>query len=278
LSFTRPSDLPLAELSDHTNVVFYGHVPNRDLPSEEDLLALRESSLKLVLKLDTEVVEENFDEAELQRLKSRLDQYRDVVEAIFPIDEPYKPGREKKYTETELEALIQRVESVFPEYKIYVNFLHPIYVEDELGYYPGIPENIDIVSIDIFLSYTEDMEAAYKDRIGRNFALIRERAGSRPVFFVGRGWNAADEPETRPTIHQTEWDYELFQEYELMGLGWYFYDDVHPSGTRYGSLHYPDIVEVHREIGRQILSDFPGSDYRVHIPIVHKARAMNSAH
>jgi hypothetical protein len=244
----------LEELNDYTNMITFGHDHANDLPSEKDLQALRKAGLKLVLKLDRRIVEESFDPIELGKLKNRLDQYRDVVKAIYPVDEPYRPNRWKRYTEGELEELIERVKEVFPDYRIYVNFLDPISVAAGLGDYPDIPENIDIVSIDVFLRHHEDVESEYKGRIGRSLSLIREKAGSRPLSLASRGFALANEAKATPlTISQMEWSYELYREYKLIGLAWYFYDDTHPNGNAYGSSHYPEIIEVQREIGQRIL-------------------------
>jgi hypothetical protein len=253
LSFTRPSELPLDELNDYTNVVFFHHDHQDDIPSIEDLEALRQSGLRLVLKLDRDIVEVNFDRAALERLKDRLDQYKDVVEAIYPLDEPYKANRWKTYTEQELEELIRQVKEVFADYTIYVNFYHPSSVAAQLGEYPNVPKNIDIVSVDIYLRHYEDREDDYKQVIGRSLSLIKEKIGSRPLFFASRAFKLASAEGSPLTVSMAEWDYDLFREHELMGLGWYFYDDTGPSGRSYGASHYPEIIEIHKEIGRNIL-------------------------
>jgi hypothetical protein len=251
-SFTRPSDLPLDELKDFTNVIFFHHDYSNDLPSDEDLQALRDAGLKLILKLDKEIVERNFNQAELEKIKGRLNRYKDVVEGIFVVDEPYKPNRWKTYSEDELEALIQRIKGVFPSETIYVNFLHPTDINAQLGYYPDIPQNIDIVSIDIYLRSDVDGEVEYKEHIRKNLSLITEKAGVRPVFYATRGFNLVD-TKNPLTISQIEWDFELFQEFDLLGLGWYFYDDLNPNQNAYGSSHYPEIIKKQKEIGLSIL-------------------------
>jgi len=250
-TFSKISDLPLEELSSYTNFILSKHEVRKDLPSEEDLQRLRESGMKLLLKLDKTIVEEKFDEAELKRLKNRLDEYKDVILAIYPIDEPYKP--KKEYNEDQLRELVQKVKNIFPDYSIYVNFLNPNFVKSQRGYYPDIPDNIDFISIDIYLSYPENEKERYKEMIGKSLSLIKEKAGSRPVFFASKGFGPVDEPTKKPTTYQMEWDYELFLEYDLIGLGWYFYEDTSPGGQSYGSSHYPEIIEKQKEIGKRLL-------------------------
>jgi hypothetical protein len=260
-SFTRPSELPLAELNDYINLITFPQDYEKDLPSIADLQALRDSGLKLILKLDRRIVEVDFDESELVKLRERLDQYPDVVEAIFPVDEPYRAERWKRYSAVELEELVARIKDIFPDYKINVNFLNPTSVAAQLGSYPNVPENIDIVSLDIYLRYHENGEDEYRDRIGQSLSLIKEKAGSRPVYFVSRGFRLVDGGSPL-TASQVEWDYDLFREYGLMGLVWYFYDDADPSGGSFGSSHYPELVEKHKEIGQRILLGTEPGDAR----------------
>jgi hypothetical protein len=252
-AFSSPSDLPLEELKGYTNVVFYHHQYVSDFPSDKDLEALRAAGLKLILKLDKEIVEVDYNEAALEQLRERLDRYEDVVEAIFPVDEPYKPKRWKTYTEDELEELIDTIKGIFPDYKIYVNFLEPAGVAAQLGEYPNIPQNIDIVSTDIYLRPDENSESEYKARVGKSLSLLKERAGTRPVFFATRSFSMAGEQGTPLVPQQVEWDYELLEEYRLIGLGWYFYDDTDRGGSAHGAAHYPEIIANQKEIGQRIL-------------------------
>jgi hypothetical protein len=252
-TFKMPSELPLDELNKYTNVIFVMHDHVNDVPSRGDLQALRDSGLKMILKLDNEIVETKFDEGELRKLKERLDPFMDVVEAIFPVDEPYKP--KKQYTESQLSDIVGDIKEIFPEYRIYVNFLHPSYVKSTLeDTYPEIPSNIDIISFDIYLSYGSDQEGKYKETIQENINILREKAGSRPIFFASKGSGTANDPEKWPTEYQAQWDFDLVQENRLMGLGWYYFDNTAPGGKSFGSSHFPGLIQVHKEIGANILT------------------------
>lgn len=223
--------------------------------------------MKVLLKLDKRVVEEGlhdwtFDEAELRRIKNRIDKYKDVILAIYVVDEPYKI--KKNYTEEYLRDLVQGVKEIFPAYPMYVNFLNPSEVERARGYFPDIPDNIDLISTDIYKSThgdsSEDAKKWYKESIGRGLSIIKEKAGSRPVLFASKGSGPVNDPEKWPATYQMEWDYELFQEYDLIGLAWYFYEYFYEDrqGGSYGSSHYPEIIEKQREIGQRILSQTRG--------------------
>jgi len=251
-TFGKISELPLEELSNYTNVIGSMHEVANGLPDEEDLERLRDFNLKLFLKLDKTVVEESFDEDQLLFLKDKIDRYQDVIYALCPVDEPYKES--KGYSYAYVEEIVQKTKDIFPNYLIHVNFLNPKFIASQNGdVHPGIPENIDIISTDIYFSYPEEQESFYLDMIGQSLEILREEAGERPVFFVSKGSGPVDDSTKFPTDYQAEWDYQLFQEYDLSGLMWYFYNETAPGGANYGSCHFPEVVSKQIEIGQSIL-------------------------
>jgi hypothetical protein len=203
-----------------------------------------------LLKLDRHVVEDQFDEAELRTLKARLDPYRDVILALCVIDEPYRPSRHPPLTEQALDALVAQVEAIFPEYPMYVNFLAPYYIEQVTGEpFPGIPDNIDLISTDIYIHWGKTSgDAEYLMRVSRNLSIILDRAQGRPVFYAAPAYGMIDDEATWPSPHQAYLDYALYREHELEGLGWYFYEELSPGGNAWGASHWPDLLEAHREI------------------------------
>jgi hypothetical protein len=252
-AFAKISTLPLEDLNDYTNFIYSYHAYLADVPNEVDLQALREAGMGVLLKLDKRIVEESFNEAELRRLKTRLDPYKDVVIALCIIDEPYKP--KKAYTEEQLRDLVHSVKAIFPDYVMYVNFLAPYYVEQATGApFPGVPDNIDLISTDIYIHLGQTSgDEEYKMRVGRNLDIILDRAQGRPVFYAAPAYGLVEDETSWPSPHQAQLDYELFIEYGLMGLGWFFYDDMNGESA-YGASHFPDVVEKHIEIGGYIFN------------------------
>lgn len=258
VSFTRIAALPLEELNDYTNFLYVFHSYTAGRPDQADLEALREVGMGIVLKLDKRIVENTFNEAELRALKARIDPYKDVILALCVIDEPYKPSRQPPLTEQELDTLVDKVEAIFPEYTMHVNFLQPAAIRHHNGgVYPGIPENIDLISFDTYYKPLESEEAWYKDLIGKDIAIIKEEAGDRPAFFFSLAFRADYEPppgpDSEPPAYQAQWDYELFVEHSLAGLAWFFYDETTPNGIWYGAAYFPELIVKHREIGQKIL-------------------------
>ena len=247
--------LPLEELNDYTNYIFSYHNYKSDIPGDEGLQALRQAGISVLLKLDRRIVEDSFDAAELKKLKSRLDNYKDVVYAICVIDEPYKP--KKAYTEEQLRELVDKVKSIFPEYPLHVNFLAPYYVEEVTGEpFPNIPDNIDVISTDIYIHLEQTSgDEEYKMRVGRNLAIIMDRAHGRPVHYAAPAYGLVDDETTWPSVHQAQLDYELYVEYELDGLGWYFYGEERLGGDVWGASHWSEIIDKHKKIGQLILGD-----------------------
>jgi acetyl esterase/lipase len=295
-------DLPVEELSTYVNFLHVRHNTYYDknaqdfyhlVPSAEGLERVRGTNIKLILKLDRYLVEPipldeccshygipadectvnicGFNEGELSELHSIVDPYRDVIEAIYVVNEPYKAAN--NYTEEFLSELVQQVKDIFPGYPIYINFLGPYYRSLEVpGEYPNIPENIDLIAFDAYFVPLPDQEAWYKQMIGNDIAIIKDRANGRPVIFSSIAFRIDHElpegPDSRPELYQAQWDYELYLQHDLAGLRWFFYDYKTPIGTWYGASYWPDLIAKHAEIGRKILG--PTSSERAFLPLVVK--------
>lgn len=255
-NYMRPSQLPLGRLKDYTTTVFIrrcGAAAGK--PSAADLDRIKASGMNAIVQLSPDVVETKFDAEDLTALKRLLDKYRGIIRAIYAIDEPYKIS--KGYSEEKLKVLIDRVRGIFVGYPIFVNFLAPYYVQGTLRGkpYPGYPDNIDMISVDIYLWYPEDKKAEYMMRMKRNLDMVVERAKGRPIFLATRSCHYKGEPEKWPAPYLAQWDYELFSQYRFWGLGWYFYEEENfLNGKMWGSTHYPKLIEKQRHIGRMIMA------------------------
>jgi hypothetical protein len=253
-SYEKVTDLPLLEIAKYTSFIYTHHRAELGRPDEADLSALRAAGLGVILKLDSHVIEDNFDEAALRDLKARIDPYKDVIWALYVIDEPYRPNREPPYTEQELENLVARVKAIFPDYLMYVNFSAPYFVEEFTGEpHPQVPDNIDLISTDIYINLGDLSDEEYKMRVGRNLSIMLDRAHGRPVIYVAPAFGLIDDESTWPTTHQAQLDYELYEEYGLAGLAWYYYEDISADQTEWGASHWPELLDKHREIGDAIL-------------------------
>lgn len=259
-NYTRPSQLPIDRLKDYTTTIFIRRCSAAaGKPSAADLDRIKASGMNAIVQLSPDVVETRFDVEDLTALKRLLDKYRGIIRAIYAVDEPYKIS--KGYSGEKLKALIDRVRGVFVGYPILVNFLAPYYVRETLRGkpYPGYPDNIDIISVDIYLWYPEEKKDEYMMRMGRNLDMVVERAKGRPIFLATRSCHYKSEPEKRPAPYLAQWDYELFSKYKFWGLGWYFYEaENFPNGKMWGSSHYPELMEKQRQIGRMVMGSARG--------------------
>lgn len=265
LTFKRPSELPLTDLGMYTNFTVANHNKTNGTPNEIDFQALRNAKVKVLLKLDRSLVEDSFlsngsvNKTELTKYKALMDSYKDVIDAIYVIDEPYKES--KNYSEQQLHDLVEQVKRVFPEYKIYVNFLSPVAVNTQRGgsypnniVYPHIPENIDLLSFDTYYKPTSTEEMVYKKKIAKDIAILRQKSDGQPIIFASLAFRSDDNkdgiPDSKPELYQADWDYEIFKEQNLGGLGWYFYDET--NANKFGSSYWPDLIAKHKEIGQKI--------------------------
>lgn len=267
LAFTRPSELPLEDLGTYTNFVVIYHNKTNNTPDKVDFQSLKKAKVKVLLKLDRSLVEDSFlgsgsiNKAELEKYKVLMDSYKDVVDAIYVIDEPYKES--KNYSEQQLHDLVEQVKNVFPEYKMYVNFLSPFAVNAQRGgsypnniVYPNIPKNIDLLSFDTYYKPASTEETVYKNKIAKDIAILRQKSSGQPIIFATLAFRADSNgdgtPDSKPELYQADWDYEIFKEQNLAGLGWYFYEEK--QGTNFGSSYWPELIVKHKEIGQKILS------------------------
>lgn len=265
LSFKRPSELPLPDLGTYTNFIVVYHNKTNGTPNEVDFQALRSAGVKVLLKLDRSLVEDSFlssgsiNKTELIKYKALMDSYKDVIDAIYVIDEPYKDS--KNYSEQQLYDLVEQVRNVFPEYKMYVNFLSPAAVNVQRGgsypdniVYPHVPGNIDLLSFDTYYKPTSTEETVYKNKIAKDVAILRQKSNGQPIIFASLAFRSDNNkdgiPDSRPELYQADWDYEIFKEQNLGGLGWYFYDEINTNN--FGSSYWPDLIVKHKEIGQKI--------------------------
>jgi len=255
-SYRKLTSLPLAELAQYTNFIYTYHRVGAGWPDDADLQALRQAGIHALLKLDSQVTENQFDEAALRALKARIDPYRDVILGLSVIDEPYRPNRTPPLTEQELEALVGQVKAIFPDYIMHVNFLAPYYVEWVTKKpFPIVPDNIDLISTDVYIHWGETAgDEDYLMRVGRNLAIILDRAHGRPVFYVADAYGMVNEPATWPSPHEAQLDHQLYLEQGLEGLAWYLYDEGSAGGDAWGAAHWPDLLTAHREIGASMLA------------------------
>lgn len=301
-------DLPIEDLSTYTNFLHVRHKTYYDkntqdfkhlVPTEAGLERVRGTNIKLIFKLDKYLVEDTipleeclehyelspgsanicgFNEEELREVKAIIDPYKDVIEAIYVINEPYKPTN--NYSEDQLRGLIQRVKDIFPDYKIYINFLSPYYRSLGLeGEFPNIPENIDIIAFDAYFTPLPNQESWYKQMIGNDIAIMKQRANGRPLIFSSLAFRTdfgpPEGPDSRPELYQAQWDYEIYVEQDLAGLRWFFYDKKVPVGTWYGASYWPDLIVKHKEIGYQTLGSETSAEQNqfMFLPITIKSTA-----
>lgn len=241
-----PMDYP----APYTNFANVPHrVRNGEIvrPTPAELDAARASGVKLIIQLDRCLVEPidgcGFDKAALREFAEYLEPWRDVVLAIYPVNEPYKP--QNRYTERWLRQTVWRVRRIFPGYPIYVNFLSPYWSQLGDGF-PAIPDNIDVIG---FNSYHSGLtEQQYKAIMARDIGVIQDRAHGRPVIMSVAAFTTSGQ---QPSLEQAWWDYDLYRDHGLAGLRWFFWDDT--AGTWNGASHFPDLLVEHEQIGRLIL-------------------------
>jgi hypothetical protein len=280
LTFSPISSLPLNDLKTHINSITIRQNDKAGTPTDADLQALRGTNIKVIFKLDNEIAEIPFFDTgsvntdALAKLKARLDNYKDVIDTIYVVDEPYKV--KKKYTEQQVHDLVQQVKEIFPGYLMQVNFLHPAEVNAQYGgSYPGnilhprVPDNVDVISFDTYLKPLIEAEQYYKSQITKDVGVLRSVSNGQPIFFVSLASrtdeNKDGQPDSRPELYQVDWSYEIFVEQKLAGLVWYFYDDKNGQNW-YGTSHWPDLIAKHREIGNKIIKPTTSTESATPIP------------
>lgn len=241
---------------DYTNLAFIEASEN--IPTTAQLEKIKSKNAKLLLCLehyiysaddgDYNPYNENEERAKLQTLRNRIEDYLDVIYAIYPMDEPYWRGLSKE----QLENKIDIIKEVFPEIPVFVNFDFG-FVQPESR---SLPNNLDIVSGHIYplVNRGEDF---YKGTMRYWIDVMKGLSGSRPIFVIPHSASSewANWPAREPTPDQQKWAYEVLKEQGITGLLWWFYGTsmVAPEASFYGFLHHWNTLHaVHKEIGEKI--------------------------
>lgn len=219
-----------------------------------------ELGMKSILQLGLDANENNWDSALLKN-KNQLenDNSLDDLLAILVVDEP-AISNGTGWTNDLLKKAIAKTKEYFPDKLTAVVFNVPEITP---------PDNLDWIMIDPYFAPTDNTSnqgCAQKDRydavVTNNSLLSWAKSFHKPIILIGESFMRTYPKEGFPLMPspcQQNWYYETAKSNpEIIGLLWFMYGNANGPEYITGTNAFPDIINLHTTIGKEILCSNTG--------------------